>query len=86
MFVILSTDDYLGVGFAMLASCVFTALAVSTVGAWSLALLVHSFHSFLPWLHCATSALSACAARHRPLATGSETPAHSFFLLVLFYK
>ncbi|XP_030037680.1 sodium-dependent serotonin transporter isoform X2 [Manduca sexta] len=68
-----------GIGFAMLVSCLFTALAVGAVAAWSLALLVHSFHSFLPWLHCAASARPACAARHRPLSAGSETPAHSFF-------
>ncbi|KAJ0178151.1 hypothetical protein K1T71_005974 [Dendrolimus kikuchii] len=68
-----------GVGFAMLTICVFSALAIGAVGAWCLAFFVHSFHSFLPWLHCAASAQPACAARHRPLPTGTETPAHSFF-------
>ncbi|XP_028029035.1 sodium- and chloride-dependent transporter XTRP3B-like [Bombyx mandarina] len=68
-----------GVGFAMLGSCLFTTLALGSVGAWCLALFVHSFHSFLPWLHCAASARPACAARHRPLPSDSETPAHSFF-------
>ncbi|XP_063827922.1 sodium-dependent neutral amino acid transporter SLC6A17-like [Ostrinia nubilalis] len=68
-----------GIGFAMLACCVFTALGLGAVAAWCLALLVHSGHSFLPWLHCAAAARPACAARHRPLVQGSETPAQSFF-------
>ncbi|KAL0871749.1 hypothetical protein ABMA27_004252 [Loxostege sticticalis] len=68
-----------GVGFAMLACCIFTALALGAVSAWCLALFVHSFHSFLPWLHCAAAARPACSARHRPLDESSETPAQSFF-------
>ncbi|CAK1585998.1 unnamed protein product [Parnassius mnemosyne] len=68
-----------GVGFAMLSSCALTALVTGVVSAWCLALFVHSFHSFLPWLHCAATAQPACAARHRPLPQGSETPPQSFF-------
>ncbi|CAB3220527.1 unnamed protein product [Arctia plantaginis] len=66
-------------GFAMLAVCLFSALVASAAGAWFLALLVHSFHVFLPWLHCAAAAKPPCAARHRPLPPGSETPSQSFF-------
>ncbi|XP_047026941.1 sodium-dependent proline transporter-like [Helicoverpa zea] len=68
-----------GIGFAMLSTCMFTALAAGAVGAWCLALMVHSIHTFLPWLHCAAAARPPCAARHRPLPAGSETPAQSFF-------
>ncbi|XP_059053953.1 sodium-dependent nutrient amino acid transporter 1-like [Achroia grisella] len=68
-----------GIGFSMLLCCIVTALALGVVSAWCLAMLVHSFHSFLPWLHCAASARPACAARHRPLPRGSETPSQSFF-------
>ncbi|KPI97239.1 Sodium-dependent serotonin transporter [Papilio xuthus] len=68
-----------GVGFAMLACCALTAFVSGAVSAWCLALLVHSAHAFLPWLHCAATAQPACAARHRPLPEGSETPAQSFF-------
>ncbi|XP_026762864.2 sodium- and chloride-dependent transporter XTRP3B-like [Galleria mellonella] len=68
-----------GIGYAMLLCCVFTALALGVVNAWCLAMLVHSFHSFLPWQHCAATARPACAARHRPLPHGSETPPQSFF-------
>ncbi|XP_049874371.1 sodium- and chloride-dependent glycine transporter 2-like [Pectinophora gossypiella] len=68
-----------GLGFSMLVTCMYTALAVGTVATWCLALLVHSFHAFLPWLHCAASAQPACAARHRPMPPASETPAQSFF-------
>ncbi|XP_045450649.1 sodium-dependent nutrient amino acid transporter 1-like [Melitaea cinxia] len=68
-----------GIGIAMLIISTFTALALGAVSAWCLALVVHSFHSFLPWLHCAASAYPPCAARHRPLPKGSETPAQSFF-------
>ncbi|KPJ08035.1 Sodium-dependent serotonin transporter [Papilio machaon] len=68
-----------GVGFAMLACCALTAFVSGAVSAWCLALLVHSAHAFLPWLHCAATAQPACAARHRPLPVGSETPAQSFF-------
>ncbi|KAM3966363.1 sodium-dependent nutrient amino acid transporter 1 [Aphomia sociella] len=68
-----------GIGFAMLSCCVTTALTLGVVSAWCLAMLVHSFHSFLPWLHCAATARPACAARHRPLPHGSETPPQSFF-------
>ncbi|XP_063535878.1 sodium-dependent serotonin transporter-like [Cydia strobilella] len=68
-----------GVGCSMLLTCAATALAIGAVSAWCLAQLVHSAHSFLPWLHCAAAALPACAARHRSLTAGSETPAHSFF-------
>ncbi|CAG9794006.1 unnamed protein product [Diatraea saccharalis] len=75
-----------GIGFAMMVCCVFTALALGAVAAWCLALLVHCFHSFLPWLHCAASATPACAARHRPLQRGSETPAQSFFLYLVLFK
>ncbi|XP_050351561.1 sodium-dependent proline transporter-like [Nymphalis io] len=68
-----------GIGVAMLISCTFTALSLGAVSACCLALVVHSIHSFLPWLHCASSAHPPCAARHRPLPKGSETPAQSFF-------
>ncbi|XP_072947555.1 sodium-dependent serotonin transporter-like [Epargyreus clarus] len=68
-----------GIGFAMLAVCALSALALGAVGAWSLALLVHAAHGFLPWLHCAAAARPPCAARHRPRAADSETPAQSFF-------
>ncbi|XP_035445562.1 sodium-dependent neutral amino acid transporter B(0)AT3-like isoform X1 [Spodoptera frugiperda] len=68
-----------GIGFAMLSTCVFSALATGGVGAWCLALTVHSVHTFLPWLHCAADAQPPCAARHRPLPAGSETPPQSFF-------
>ncbi|XP_032520237.2 sodium-dependent serotonin transporter-like [Danaus plexippus] len=68
-----------GLGLAMLILCTFTALSLSAVSSWCLALVVHSFHSFLPWLHCASTANPPCAARHRPLPAGSETPPQSFF-------
>ncbi|XP_053606150.1 sodium-dependent nutrient amino acid transporter 1-like [Plodia interpunctella] len=68
-----------GVGVAMLLSSVFCVFTLSVICAWSLAMLVHSFHSFLPWLHCAAKASPPCAARHRQLSPGSETPAQSFF-------
>ncbi|CAH1638572.1 unnamed protein product [Spodoptera littoralis] len=68
-----------GIGFAMLSTCVFSALATGGVGAWCLALTVHSVHTFLPWLHCAADSQPPCAARHRPLPAGSETPPQSFF-------
>ncbi|CAH0584455.1 unnamed protein product [Chrysodeixis includens] len=68
-----------GIGFAMLIICVSSALAAGAAGAWCLALAVHSAHTFLPWLHCAAAARPPCAARHRPLPAGSETPAQSFF-------
>ncbi|XP_060802590.1 sodium-dependent proline transporter [Amyelois transitella] len=68
-----------GIGYAMLLCALFTAFTLSAVCAWSLALLVHSFHSFLPWLHCAAQASPPCAARHRLLSPDSETPAQSFF-------
>ncbi|CAH0729946.1 unnamed protein product, partial [Brenthis ino] len=71
-----------GVGISMLLTCMFTVLSLGAVSAWCLALVVHSIHSFLPWLHCAASAHPPCAARHRPLPTGSETPAQSFFFAV----
>ncbi|KOB75572.1 Transporter, partial [Operophtera brumata] len=70
----------LGVGFSMIACCVFTALAAGAISARCMALLVHSLHSFLPWLHCAAAARPPCAARHRPLPPDAETPAHSFYL------
>ncbi|XP_068618717.1 sodium-dependent serotonin transporter-like [Battus philenor] len=68
-----------GVGFAMLSLCALTALVTGVISAWCLALFVHSFHSFLPWLHCAAAVHPACAARHRPLPEGTETPSQSFF-------
>ncbi|KAJ2943653.1 hypothetical protein O0L34_g16765 [Tuta absoluta] len=68
-----------GVGLSMLTTAAFTALATSAVAAWCLALFVHSFHSFLPWLHCAAAAVPACAARHRPAPPNADTPAVSFF-------
>ncbi|XP_075978484.1 sodium-dependent proline transporter-like [Anticarsia gemmatalis] len=68
-----------GIGFAMMCVCILSALAAGAAGAWSLALLVHSAHAFLPWLHCAAAAVPPCAARHRPLPAGSETPPQSFF-------
>ncbi|CAH2039437.1 unnamed protein product, partial [Iphiclides podalirius] len=71
-----------GVGFAMIASCALTALATGVVSAWCLALFAHSFHAFLPWLHCAAIVHPACAARHRPLPEGSETPSQSFFFVL----
>ncbi|XP_039755498.1 sodium-dependent serotonin transporter-like [Pararge aegeria] len=68
-----------GVGLAMIVSCAFLALSLGTVSAWCLSMVVHCFHSFLPWLHCAAAANPPCAARHRPLTNGSETPPQSFF-------
>ncbi|KAJ8715966.1 hypothetical protein PYW08_013251 [Mythimna loreyi] len=68
-----------GIGFAMLTTCVFSALAAGATGAWCLAMTVHSLHAFLPWLHCAAAAQPPCSARHRPLPHGSETPPQSFF-------
>ncbi|XP_045766343.1 sodium-dependent nutrient amino acid transporter 1-like isoform X2 [Maniola jurtina] len=68
-----------GVGLAMIISCVFLAFSLGAVSAWCLSMVVHSFHSFLPWLHCAAAANPPCAARHRPLTNGSETPPQSFF-------
>ncbi|XP_022130073.2 sodium-dependent proline transporter-like isoform X2 [Pieris rapae] len=68
-----------GIGIAMLITSTFTVLSLGVVSAWCLALTVHSMHSFLPWLHCAADANPPCAARHRPLPEGSETPAQSFF-------
>ncbi|XP_034831646.1 sodium-dependent proline transporter-like isoform X1 [Maniola hyperantus] len=68
-----------GVGLAMIISCAFLALSLGAVSAWCLSMVVHSFHSFLPWLHCAAAASPPCAARHRPLTNGSETPPQSFF-------
>ncbi|KAL4711446.1 hypothetical protein ACJJTC_005570 [Scirpophaga incertulas] len=67
-----------GIGVAMMLCCVLTAFALGGVSAWCLAMLVHSWHTFIPWLHCAAIAMPACAARHRPLSNGSETPAQSF--------
>ncbi|XP_038206410.1 sodium-dependent proline transporter-like [Zerene cesonia] len=68
-----------GIGFSMIITSMFTVLALGVVCAWSLALTVHSFHAFLPWLHCAADANPPCAARHRPLPAGSEVPPQSFF-------
>lgn len=68
----------------MLMVSMWTALGAGLVAAWALAMLVHSFHVFLPWLHCAATANPPCAARHRPLPQDSDTPAQSFFLLVHF--
>lgn len=69
----------------MVLTSVVSALALGAVAAWWLALTVHSAHAFLPWLHCAASAQPPCAARHRALTNDSETPANSFFLLVLLF-
>ncbi|XP_052741894.1 sodium-dependent proline transporter [Bicyclus anynana] len=68
-----------GIGLSMILSCAFMALSFGAVSAWSLSMVVHSFHSFLPWLHCAAAADPPCSARHRPLTNGSETPSQSFF-------
>ncbi|XP_041986958.1 sodium-dependent dopamine transporter-like [Aricia agestis] len=68
-----------GIGISMLLSCAITALSLGAVCAWCLALLVHSAHVFLPWLHCAAGS-APCAARHRPLPPGADTPAQSFVL------